>query len=52
MELQNHPIEREIHLPNLHLWIQNINFPGCIRLVEVFLTHPPLSIFVKLLEAG
>lgn len=25
----NH-IEKESHLPNLNLWVQNVNFPGCI----------------------
>ena len=27
MEPKNHPIEKENHLPNLHFWVQHVNFP-------------------------
>ena len=27
---KNHPIEKEHHLPNLHFWVQHVNYPGCI----------------------
>ena len=30
MEPKNHPIEQEIHLPNLHFWVPAVNLPGCI----------------------
>ena len=26
---KNHPLEKEIHLPNREFWVQNVNFPGC-----------------------
>lgn len=26
MEPTNHPIEKAIHLPHLHFWVQNVNF--------------------------
>ena len=26
---QNHPIENENHLPNLHFWVQHVDFSGC-----------------------
>ena len=26
---KNSPIEKEYHLPNLHFWLQNVNFRGC-----------------------
>ncbi len=29
MEPKNHPIGKEHDLPNLHFWVQNVNFPGC-----------------------
>ena len=29
MEPKMHPIEKENHLPNLHVWIQSDNFPEC-----------------------
>ena len=31
IESKNHPIEKEIHLPNLHLRVPAVNFAGCNR---------------------
>ena len=31
MEPKNHPIEKNKYLPNLHFWVQNVNFPGCFQ---------------------
>ena len=32
MEPQNHPIEKKNHRPKVGLWVQNVNFPGCMSL--------------------
>ena len=29
MEPENHLFEKGNHLPNLHFWVQNVNFQGC-----------------------
>ena len=44
---KNHPIEKEHHFPNLHFWVPNVNFPGCIRL-----DYPEKVEFLKFLRKG
>ena len=35
---KNHPIEKE-HLPNLHLWVQHVNYPGCIAYGMIYIIY-------------
>ena len=34
MEPKNHPTEKENHLPNLHFWVQHVNFPVLMYMQE------------------
>ena len=42
MEPKNQPIEKESHIPNLHVWVQHVNFPGVCSMQK---SHKPISIW-------
>ena len=44
MEPKNQPIEKECHIPNLHVWVQNVNFPGVCSMQKIPQTHLHLKL--------
>lgn len=43
MEPKNYPTDKENHLRNLHFWVQNADFPGCIpaQKIPIFTRSKP-----------
>ena len=44
MEPKNQPIEKESHIPNLHVWVQNVNIPGVCSMQKIPQTHLHLQL--------